>query len=60
MGSAASGLCGDSTPTFSLSDSCKSMRCLVVCCGSQVNFELRDESDNEDEENAQEEDLQSD
>ena len=52
MGNAASRLCGDSAPTFSLSDVYERMRCLVACCGSEVHIELRDETDNNDEQNA--------
>ena len=36
------------------------MLCLVACCCSDVHIELRDVTDNQDEENAQEEDLKSD
>lgn len=60
MDRAASRLCGDSTPIFSLSDICKRMQFLVACCGSEVHIELRYQTDNHDEENAQEEHLQSD
>ena len=49
-------VCGDSAPTFSLSDVYERMRCLVACCGSEVHIELRDETNNDDEENAK--DLQ--
>ena len=34
------------------------MRCLVACCGSEV--ELKDVTDNHEEENAEEDDPQSD
>lgn len=52
-------LCRDSAPTFYFSHVFKRMRCLVACCSSEVDIELRDETNNYDEENAQEEDLQS-
>ena len=55
MGSAASRVCGSSSSTVSLSDICQRMRCLVACCGSEVHIELKDVTDNHEEENAKEE-----
>ena len=42
MGSVTSRLCASSAPTFALSDICQSSRSLVACCGSQVVIDLRD------------------
>lgn len=58
MGSAASRVCGSSSPTVSLSDICQRMRCLVACCGSEVHIELKDVTDNHEEENAKEEERE--
>ena len=55
MGSAASPVCGSSSPTLSLSDMCQRMQCLVACWGSEVHIELEDVTDNHEEENAKEE-----
>ena len=55
MGSAASWVCGSSSPTVSLSDICQRMQCLVACCGSEVHIELKDVIDNHEEQNAKEE-----
>ena len=55
IGSAASRVCGSSSPTVWLSDICQRMRCLVACCGSEVHIELKDVTDNHEEENAKEE-----
>ena len=56
MGSAASRLCESLTPTVSLSDTCRRMRCLVACCGDEVHIELKDDIDNHEEKNTKEED----
>ena len=34
------------------------MRCLVACCGSEVHIELKDVTDNHEEENAKEEEKE--
>ena len=57
MGSAASRVCGSSSPTVSLSDICQRMRCLVACCGSEVHIELKDVIDNHEDEHAKEEET---
>ena len=54
MGSATSRLCASSTLTLALNDICQRMRCLVVCCGSQVHIDLRHATE-EHEEGKQEE-----
>ena len=41
MGSARSRLWGDSASTFSLSDICERMLCLIACCGSEGHIELK-------------------
>ena len=51
MGNAASRVCGSSSPTVSLSDICQRMQCLVASCSSEVHVELKDVTDNHEEEN---------
>ena len=55
MGSAASRVCGSSSPTVPLIDLRQRMPCLVLCCGSEVHIELKDVTDIHVEENAKEE-----
>ena len=49
MGSLLSKACSGSTPPLlSLNDTCQRLRCLMACCGGEVNVLSRDEHDGVD------------
>ena len=45
MGAIVSKLCsGPSNPILSLNDTCQRLRCLMACCGGNVNVITRDDA----------------
>ena len=60
MGNVTSRLCANSTPTLALNDICQRMRCLVACCGSEVHIDLRDATDEYQNDNPEQEEEEDD